>query len=98
MLRRRKRSIESVAALRVIDFEFGVNLRVGQAGVPRISFHFGDGLGGGLGPERGRSTRLTSRPTAARLRASARVAAASASTGIVTSTVLPIPNSPANLL
>src|SRR5215813_8967791 len=41
----------------------------------------------GLGPARGRSTRLTRRPTASRLRASARAAAASGSTGMVTSTV-----------
>src|SRR6201997_1298657 len=44
----------------------------------------------GLGPARGRSTRLTRRPTASRLRASARAAAASGSTGMVTSTVFSI--------
>ena len=43
----------------------------------------------GLGPDRGRRTRLTNRPTASRFRASASVAAASGSTGMVTQRCCP---------
>ena len=82
--------LRALAPLGVMGGKLGVDIRIAEAGRSRIGFHLGDRLGQGVGPEAGRRTRLTSRPTASRLRASASAAAASGSIGIVTSTVLSI--------